>query len=174
MGHAAHGLGRLQPRIPHTHGPVPLAQPVPVRTHPKRSVRHLRWLRIAEGAVQKPLKRRTVLQIPAAHNMRHSLIHIVHHYGQLVGPGAVGATQYHCIVGIAQAPRTRTVKRPSAVRTGPGIGPHEASVGRRNRLFHIASGAAAGKDQSLGGQVCEGLRVAGSALGLRRHLFVPV
>ena len=98
MGHAAHGLGRLQPRIPHTHGPVPLAQPVPVRTHPKRGVRHLRWLRIAHRAVQKPLKRRTVLQITAAHNVRHSLIQIVHHYGQLVGPGAVGAAQDHRVV----------------------------------------------------------------------------
>jgi hypothetical protein len=41
--------------------------------------------------MQKPLKRLTVLQIPAAHNVRHSLIHIVNYYGQLVGPSAVGA-----------------------------------------------------------------------------------
>ncbi len=98
MGQEAHGLGRLQPRIPHTHRPVPLAQSVPVGAHPKWGVRHLRWLRIAHRSMQKPLKRLTVLQIPAAHNVRHSLIQIVHHYGQLIGPGAVGAAQDHRVV----------------------------------------------------------------------------
>lgn len=51
------------------------------------------WCGQAQGLLQQNLTRRIVCKVFTAHDVRNALGTIIDHYGQLVGPQAIGAAQ---------------------------------------------------------------------------------
>ena len=177
----AHGFGQIAHvgELAHGLGPVPLGQLGPVRTVDQGDVPHGRDLP-AEGLVDQGLAGGIVHMVVAPDDVGDAHVVVVHHHGQIVGGGPVGAQQHQVIeldVAEADLPLHQVVQHRVAVER-PLEADHVGRVGIVGRLVapRTADGAALGPGlfahrlQLRHGQVA----AIGLSGGQQRHHCLPV